>query len=107
MSRSAKSDVAAGTHGFSSHEAAPEISLTSGDEVYGGRAVVLTLTNQDYYLPVAAHRIHPERLLLLDEHERWFIWSGGPGAEPLAIEPALGHWMAHRPELFPLPEPLM
>ncbi len=67
----------------------------------------MTLTNQDYYLPVAAHRIHPERLLLLDEHERWFIWSGGPGDEPLAIEPALGHWMAHRPELFPLPEPLM
>ena len=67
----------------------------------------MTLTDQHYYLPVAAHRSHPERLLLLDEKERWFIWSGALGDEPLAIEPALGHWMAHRPELFLLPQPLM
>jgi hypothetical protein len=69
----------------------------------------LAVTQRRYFLPVAAHRTHPERLLLLDEDEQWFLWDGGASAAetPLAIEPALGHWMAHRPELFPLPQPLM
>lgn len=68
----------------------------------------MTVTERRYFLPVAAHRVHPERLLLLDEDEQWFLWSGGTATDaPLAIEPALGHWIAHRPELFPLPQPLM
>jgi hypothetical protein len=67
------------------------------------------VTERRYYLPVAAHRAHPERLLLLDQDEQWFLWSGDEVAEhaPLAIEPALGCWMAQRPELVPLSRPLM
>ncbi len=69
----------------------------------------MTVTERRYYLPVAAHRAYPERLLLRDEEQQWCLWNGeeADATTPLAVEPALGHWIAHRPELVPLPQPHM
>jgi len=69
----------------------------------------LTVTDRRYFLPVAAHRAHPERLLLLDENDQWYLWNGDEISAPVptAIESALGSWIADRPELVDLPLPRM
>ncbi|MBA2277879.1 MAG: hypothetical protein H0W06_08975 [Chloroflexia bacterium] len=69
--------------------------------------MVLPITDRRYVQPVARHRQHPERLLLHDERDHWFLWTGQDGDDPVTIEPALAAWMARRPELFPFPQPLM
>jgi hypothetical protein len=58
------------------------------------------MTVQRYMQPVAIHRLHPERLLLTDDTDRWFLWQGEADREPVEIPQALAFWMLDREELL-------
>jgi len=67
----------------------------------------MNLVDQHYVQPVAQHVNHPERLLLRDAGDEWFLWTGQSDEEPIAIEPELAAFLLSRPELTPLPTPRM
>jgi hypothetical protein len=52
--------------------------------------------------PVAIHRAHPERLLLIDDDSRWFLWLGEPDTEPVEMPFPLATYLLDRREMQPL-----
>lgn len=60
------------------------------------------MTVQRYMQPTAVHRTHPERLLLTDDTDRWFLWMGEADAEPIEIPRELASYYLDRVELQPL-----
>lgn len=61
-----------------------------------------------YVCPMACHRDIPERLLLTDLNGSWFLWMGDEAAmEPLDVPPELADWIAGRPEMTALEDPVM
>lgn len=67
----------------------------------------MNIVNQQYVQPVAQHVRHPERLLLRDAGDGWFLWVGQLDKEPVAIEPGLAAYLLDRPEIAILPAPRM
>jgi hypothetical protein len=59
------------------------------------------MTVQRYMQPTAVHRMHPERLLLTDDADRWFLWMGEANADPIEIPRALAFYYLDRPEMQP------
>ena len=59
-----------------------------------------------YLQPVAYHRFATDRLLLKDESESWYLWTG-ESAGLVQIEHALAQWIYRRPEIFPVSGPAM
>jgi hypothetical protein len=61
-----------------------------------------------YVCPVACHRDIPERLLLTDLHGSWFLWMGDNAATaPTDVPRELAGWIAGRPEMTALEDPVM
>lgn len=58
-----------------------------------------------YLQPVAFHVSVPERLLVRDEADRWFLWTGDEGATLTDIPVSLAIWLLDRDELVELPAP--
>lgn len=63
--------------------------------------------DQRYVQPIAQHLTHPERLLLRDERDCWFLWTGQLDEDVVAIEPELAAYIFRRPEMSTLPQPRM
>lgn len=60
------------------------------------------MTFQRYMQPVAIHRRHAERLILLDDHGDWYLWVGEEGAEPIEIPHCMAHYLMGRREMHRL-----
>jgi hypothetical protein len=60
------------------------------------------MTVQRYMQPVAIHRLHPERLLLTDDTDRWYVWMGEVDTEPVEVAEDLAFYLLNRRELQPL-----
>ena len=59
-----------------------------------------------YVQPIASHEDYPERLLLRDGDDHWYLWRGdGQEIEPTSAE--LAAWVLDRPEMRLLPRPHM
>ena len=67
----------------------------------------MNIVDQRYVQPMAQHVAHPERLLLRDQRDQWFLWAGQLDEEVVAIEPELAAYILNRPEIAPLPLPRM
>ena len=63
------------------------------------------MTVQRYMQPVAIHRMHAERLILIDDDARWFLWVGEEGTGPIEIPHCLAHYLMDRREMEPLEAP--
>ena len=59
-----------------------------------------------YLQPIASHEEYPERLLLRDEQDQWYLWSGD-GRDIEAIPSELAAWVSDRPEIRLLQRPHM
>ncbi len=59
-----------------------------------------------YVRPVAYHRFAPDRLLLKDESDTWYLWTGDD-AGLIEIDHRLAQWMYQRPEIYPVAGPAM
>ena len=61
-----------------------------------------------YVRLLGKHRFLPDRFLLQDEEERWFLWFGDRPSRPLEpIDQSLMQWVTSRIELrmFQAPQP--
>lgn len=65
----------------------------------------MEFTLSSYVQPHAAHRTHPERLLVRDTGGDWFLWFGD-GRGTVSITDELATWMLARPEMNRLTAPL-
>lgn len=52
-----------------------------------------------YMQPVAVHRLHSERLILIDGEARCYLWLGEEGTGPLEIPQALARYLVCREEI--------
>ncbi len=59
-----------------------------------------------YLQPVAYHRDYAYRLLLTSEDGTWFLWHGDHSGLQ-EIDRTLAQWIYQRPEIYPMPGPVM
>ncbi|HVL24415.1 MAG TPA: hypothetical protein VM450_10020 [Thermomicrobiales bacterium] len=64
------------------------------------------MSSTTYLQPIASHEDYPERLLLRDGEDQWYLWTGD-GQEIEAIPARLAAWIADRPEMRLLQRPHM
>lgn len=56
-----------------------------------------------YLLPVARHLAYPERFLLRDDDERWYVWKGeDPRDLPEEIADGTAFWLLTRAWIIPV-----
>lgn len=64
------------------------------------------MSPKQYVQPVASHIQIPERLLVRNDQDQWFIWFGD-GRDIEEIPGELASWIFHRPEMQALASPRM
>lgn len=62
------------------------------------------MSSKNYLQPVASHVQCPERVLVRDEQDQWYIWFGD-GRDIEHIPDHLASWIADRPEMQILSSP--
>lgn len=67
----------------------------------------MNIVDQRYVQPIAQHVAHPERLLLRDERDQWYLWAGQMDEDVVEIEAELAAYILRRPEIAALPLPRM
>lgn len=56
-----------------------------------------------YLQPIAQHLAYPERFLLRDEDDRWYVWKAAAADErPEEIAPATAFWLLDKAWIAPL-----
>ena len=60
---------------------------------------------KSYMKPVAQHLTYPDRLLLVDAADRWFVWKGESAAHrPEEIAAATALWLLTKDWIVPIVE---